>query len=61
MAYGDAEALKAQMPELIIHAVRPSAARAACLAATLDPGLRPARPTYARTPDAALPPPVPST
>ncbi len=55
MVYGDADALKAQLPALTIHAAAPTAARAAQLASELDPEHRTARPTYARAPDAALP------
>lgn len=55
MVYGDADALKAQMPDLTIHVAAPSAARAAQMASDLDPEHRTARPTYARAPDAALP------
>lgn len=55
MVYGEAEALMAAMPHLTVHAATPTAARAAQLAHGLDPENRPARPTYARAPDAALP------
>ncbi len=55
MIYGDADALTAQHPDLIVHGAVPTAARAAHRAGDLDPELRSARPTYARLPDAALP------
>lgn len=61
MVYGDADALKGRLPQLTVHAVRPSAVRAAHLAAVLEPDLYPARPTYARAPDAALPSSATST
>lgn len=60
MVYGEAEALQARLPGLIVHEAGPSAVRAAQLAATLDPDLHGARPTYARAPDAALPKAAPS-
>lgn len=60
MVYGDAEALQAKLPDLTVHAAGPSAARAAQLATTVDPDLHPARPTYARAPDAALPQTAPT-
>jgi len=55
MVYGEAVALQDGFVELTIHPATPSAARAAQLAATLDPERHSARPTYARAPDAALP------
>lgn len=55
MVYGDAEALQTDMSDLSVHSAQPSALRAAQLAAELIPEDRPARPTYARAPDAALP------
>ena len=55
--FGDQDGLSAQFPDAIIHAAHPTAARAAAGACDLDPELRPARPTYARAPDAALPQP----
>jgi tRNA threonylcarbamoyladenosine biosynthesis protein TsaB len=60
MVYGDADALQERLPDLSVHQARPSAARAAQLAATLDPDLHFARPTYARAPDATLPKTAPS-
>ena len=55
MLFGDQEALAGSFPDDTIHPAAPSAARAAAVAADLDPDQRPARPTYARSPDAALP------
>lgn len=55
LLFGDQEALAQCFPEDSIHPAHPTAARAASVAATLDPDQRPARPTYARNPDAALP------
>lgn len=55
LLFGDQEALSQCFPEDSIHPAHPTAARAASVAAALDPDLRPARPTYARNPDAALP------
>lgn len=55
MLFGAEDALAQFFPNETIHPARPTAARAAAIAATLDPELRPARPTYARAPDAALP------
>ena len=55
MVYGDADALRTEIPDLTVHAAQPTAVRAAQLAAELTPEDRPARPTYARAPDAALP------
>ena len=55
MVYGDVEAMAAHLPELTVHEATPSAIRAAQLASEFDPDQHPARPTYARAPDAALP------
>ncbi|NQY38525.1 MAG: tRNA (adenosine(37)-N6)-threonylcarbamoyltransferase complex dimerization subunit type 1 TsaB [Henriciella sp.] len=55
LLFGDQDALSRCFPNDSIHAAAPSAARAAAVAAELDPDQRPARPTYARSPDAALP------
>ena len=55
LLFGDQEALSKCFPNDTIHPAMPSAARAAAVAAELDPEQRPARPTYARSPDAALP------
>lgn len=55
MVYGDPDALALHLPGIRVSAAVPSAGRAAQVAATLDPERRPARPTYARAPDAALP------
>lgn len=55
MLFGDPEALSRCFPNETIHPAEPNAARAATVAAELDPDQRPARPTYARSPDAALP------
>lgn len=59
MVYGDGAALQPHLPGTQIHAAEPNAARAGQVAATLDPDIRIARPTYARAPDAALPKPKP--
>ena len=53
--FGDQDGLARYFPAESIHSAQPSAARAAALATELDPDQRPARPTYARSPDAALP------
>ena len=55
MLFGDQAALSRSFPNDTIRPAEPSAARAAAVAAGLDPNQRPARPTYARSPDAALP------
>lgn len=55
MLFGDPEALSRCFPNETIHPAEPNAARAATVAAELNPDQRPARPTYARSPDAALP------
>ena len=55
MVYGDVSALEAHLPDTPIHAATPSAVIVGRLAATLDPEVRTARPTYVRAPDAALP------
>ncbi|MEL6414681.1 MAG: tRNA (adenosine(37)-N6)-threonylcarbamoyltransferase complex dimerization subunit type 1 TsaB [Pseudomonadota bacterium] len=55
LLFGDGDALSHYFPTDTIHSAQPSAARAASVAAGLDQGQRPARPTYARGPDAALP------
>ena len=55
MVYGDPDALSAYVGDQPIHACEPSALGAAQCAERLDPDLRPATPTYARAPDAALP------
>lgn len=55
MVYGDASTLEAYLPDTRIHAATPNAVRAGQVAAILDPEVRPARPTYVRAPDAALP------
>lgn len=55
MVYGDAAALESHLPGVTIHSATPNAVRAGQVAATLDPEIRIARPTYARAPDAALP------
>ncbi len=55
LVFGDTEALSAHLEGAQIHAATPTARRAAQFAATLDPEVHPARPTYARNPDAALP------
>lgn len=61
MIYGNPDALALHLPGAIIHPATPSAARAAELAADFDPEAHPARPAYARAPDAALPKPVTSS
>lgn len=55
LLFGDQDALTKCFPIDTIHPAIPSAARAAAVAAELDPEQRSARPTYARSPDAALP------
>ena len=55
MLYGEVEAFSHFLPGIHVHPATPSAARAAELAAILDPETHTARPTYARAPDAALP------
>lgn len=55
MLFGDPAALSPHIDGLTVHPATPSAARAAIVAAGLDPEERSARPTYVRDPDAALP------
>jgi tRNA threonylcarbamoyladenosine biosynthesis protein TsaB len=55
MLFGDPEALSSTFPNAQVHEARPNAVGAAIASSRLDPDLRPARPTYARAPDAALP------
>ena len=55
MVYGESAALEPHLPGTPIHSAAPYSVRAGQVAATLDPELRTARPTYARAPDAALP------
>ena len=55
MVFGDPELVGPSLENTIVHSAGPSANRAAQVAAGLDPETRPARPTYARAPDAALP------
>lgn len=55
MVYGAADELAQHLPGLTIHETRPTAIRAAQVAAYVHPDAHPARPTYARAPDAALP------
>lgn len=55
MVFGDAELVGPSLKDTIVHSAGPSAIRAAQAAAGFDPETRPARPTYARAPDAALP------
>ncbi|MFN3213211.1 MAG: tRNA (adenosine(37)-N6)-threonylcarbamoyltransferase complex dimerization subunit type 1 TsaB [Henriciella sp.] len=55
MLFGDPQALISTFPDTPVHEARPNAISAAIAASRLDPDLRPARPTYARAPDAALP------
>ena len=55
MVYGEPEAITRHLPDLSVHAAKPTAAQAARVAVQLDPEARDARPTYARAPDAALP------
>ncbi len=55
MVYGEPDALSAHLADQPIHSAEPSALGAAQCAEQLDPDLRPATPTYARAPDAALP------
>jgi len=53
--FGDVESLTSHFPAMTLHSANPSAANAAHVATWLDPETRPARPTYVRAPDAALP------
>lgn len=55
MVYGDPAALGPLLADQPVHRAAPSAARAAHVAADMDPDLHPARPVYARSPDATLP------
>lgn len=57
IVFGDAGAIAPHLPGISVHATTPTAARAAVYAIDLIPEERPARPTYARQPDAALPKP----
>lgn len=57
MLYGPKPALQAHFDADLIHDATPSAQAAGRIAALLDPANRPAHPTYARAPDAALPQP----
>ncbi|MEP1144990.1 MAG: tRNA (adenosine(37)-N6)-threonylcarbamoyltransferase complex dimerization subunit type 1 TsaB [Henriciella sp.] len=55
MVFGDPDLVGPSLENTIVHSAQPSALRAAQAAAEFDPEMRPARPTYARAPDAALP------
>ena len=55
MVYGDADLVAPHLEGQNVHAATISAFGAARCAANLDPETRPATPTYARAPDAALP------
>lgn len=55
MLYGPTSDLSAHFDADMIHDAIPSAQGAARIGARLDPADRPAHPTYARAPDAALP------
>lgn len=55
MVYGDPDALGPLLPDQPVHRAAPSAVRAAHVAEDMDPDLHPARPVYARAPDATLP------
>lgn len=55
MLYGDPDTLGPLLPDQLVHDAEPSAVRAAQVAAEMDPDLHPARPVYARAPDATLP------
>jgi tRNA threonylcarbamoyladenosine biosynthesis protein TsaB len=53
--FGEATALQEKAADLPVYPARPTAARAAALAAERDPALHRPRPNYARAPDAVLP------
>lgn len=55
MVFGEAAALQTVLPDLEVRPARPTAHRAAELAALFDPDRHTPRPVYARAPDAALP------
>lgn len=55
MVFGDVDAVAPHIEGDPVQAATPTALRAALYAAELDPEDHPARPTYARKPDAALP------
>lgn len=55
MVYGDPVSLGPLLPDQPIHRADSSALRAAQVAVDMDPQLHPARPVYARAPDATLP------
>ncbi len=55
MVYGDVDAIASHCPNIMAHDAAPNAGRVAQLAGERDPDQHPARPTYARDPDAALP------
>lgn len=57
MLFGDAPALNPHVGSQPVHAASPTAAQAARVAALASANDRPARPTYVRAPDAALPQP----
>jgi tRNA threonylcarbamoyladenosine biosynthesis protein TsaB len=60
LVFGELEAVAPYIDEGQVNPATPTALRAARYAAALDPEEHPARPTYARKPDAALPSPKPS-
>lgn len=55
MVFGTKKDLTSHLDQYTIHEARPEAERVALLAAEFEPDTHPARPTYARAPDAALP------
>lgn len=57
MVFGETDAVAPHIDGQQVNAASPTAVRAALYALSLDPEDHPARPTYARKPDAALPSP----
>ena len=55
MVFGETDTVAPHIEGRQVNAAAPTALRAALYAASLDPEDHPARPTYARKPDAALP------
>lgn len=53
--FGEIDTLMSHVPQQFVQAASPTASQAARVAMRLDPDTRPARPTYVRAPDAALP------
>lgn len=60
LVFGEPEAVAPHIDEGQVTPATPTALRAALYAEMLDPEEHPARPTYARKPDAALPSPNPT-